>query len=229
MKRLLFSVLMYLTALLCLAQDYEPTSSWPYIYGEFTDGMLMQPDGKERPGKYNIHILEGRLHFIDGDMVCEANPDDIRFVRIGNDVYANVTGTMMKIMAESGNGMVTMETLVDMAGLNATGGAYGSSSNSVATTALSSLEGIGGTRSNMNHMELRNSKDSGKTLPVVTKFYLVYGSNAVYATKRDVLAVDGVSKDGLTKFCKENRIKWKDPESLIKVLDFITNGQKKNL
>ena len=128
---------------------------------------------------------------------------------------------MMKVLSKSDNGFVAEEVLVDVARLNATGGAYGSSSNSIATQALSSLEGIGGTRTNMNHMELKNAKDEGSALPVIVKKYLVFPGYVVYATKTDVSKLEGIDKDELNTFIKENKIKWKDENSLIKVLDFI--------
>lgn len=128
----------------------------------------------------------------------------------------------MKVMARSDNGFIAKETLIDMAALNATGGAYGSSSNSIATQALSSMEGIGGTRSNMNHMELKNSKDEGQILPLKEKMFLVLPSAVVYAAKKDVSAVYGVDKKALNSFLKENKVKWNDPDSLLVLLDYIS-------
>lgn len=228
MKRLFFSVTMYLTAMFCIAQDYEPTSTWPYIYSDFSDGVLQQAAGKERPGKYNIHILEGRLHYIEKDMIHEANPAEIYAVHIKDDIYVNVGGTMMKVLAKSEHGIVAKETVVDMVRLNSTGGAYGSSSTTISTKALSSVE-MDGNMSNMNHMELKRSKDSGSVLPLTEKIFLVFDGNVVYATRHDVLAADGVRKEEFTAFCKKNRIKWKEPQSLLRVIDFIVSKQKENL
>ena len=128
----------------------------------------------------------------------------------------------MKVLASSERGFVAEEVLVDIARLNTTGGAYGSSSNSIATQALSSLEGIGGTRTNMNHMELKNSKDEGSVLPVIVKKYLVFPGYVVYATKNDVSKLVGIDKNQFNAFVKENKIKWKDDQSLIKVLDYVS-------
>ena len=204
------------------AQDSEPTTTWPYIYSDFQSGELKKITGAPIQGAFNIHVLESRLHFIEDGMIKEVQPSEVVSVKVGDDYFATVSGKMMKVLAKSERGMVAEEVLIDIARLNTTGGAYGSSSNSIATQALSSVEGIGGTRTNMNHMELKNAKNEGTVLPVIVKKYLVFPGYVVYATKSDVSKLAGLDKDELNTFLKENKIKWKDEHSLIKVLDFIS-------
>lgn len=208
-----------------LAQDHKPTTSWPYLYADFQQGQLKKNIGAPIDGTYNIHIHLGTLHYIEDGMIREVLSSEVFSLKIGNDIYANVGGTIMKVLAQSDNGFIALETLVDMASLNATGGAYGSSSNSIATQALSSMEGIGGSRSNMNHMELKNSKDEGQVLPVKEKIYLVFPDMNVYAAKKDVSEMRGVDKKALNDFLKDNKIKWKDPQSLILLLDYLSDNK----
>ena len=159
-------------------------------------------------------------------MIREALASEVFSVKIGQDYFANVGGTIMKVLARSDNGFIAQETLADFAALNNTGGAYGSSSNSISTQALSSLEGIGGTRTNMNHMELKNSKEDGAVLPVITKVYLVLPRQVVFATKKDVSDIDGIDKKALSAFLKEKKIKWKNPQDLLVVLDYVAENLK---
>ena len=225
MKRYIFAVLaLMLSALRLSAQDSEPTTTWPYLYPDFQAGELMKHQGAPVQGTYNIHIFAGRLHFIEDGMIREALTTEVFSVKIGEDYYANVGGSMMKVLASSDNGFVAEEVIVDVAKLNSTGGAYGSSSNSIATQALSSMEGIGGTRSNMNHMELKRAKGEGSVLPVISKRYLVLPGKIIYAAKKDVMQIDGLSKDSTNLFLKENKIKWKEPQDLLKVLDYISQN-----
>lgn len=219
---LLIALALVLSICRVSAQSYQPTTTWPYIYPEFTEGELKKYAGVNVEGMFNVHLAKGVLHFIEKDIIREALPTEVFSVRIGKDYYANVGGTIMKVMAESENGFVAQEVLADFAALNNTGGAYGSSSNSISTQALSSLEGIGGTRSNMNHMELKNSKDDGETLPVTVKLYLVMPGKVVYAAKKDVLDIDGVDKKAVSAFIKENKIKWNNPQALIKLVDYLS-------
>lgn len=222
MRKILFTVAALLVSAASLFAQYEPTTTWPYLYSDFTEGELQMTVGAPKKGKFNIHVLQSTLHFIEGNMIREASKTDVFSVKIGDDYYANVGGRMMKVLAKSDQGFIAQESLVDHARLNATGGAYGSSSNSISTQALSSYEGMGGGgRSNMNHMELKNSKDDGTVLPLAVKTYLVFKGNVVYAGKKDVMSVDGVDKKELSAFMKENKTKWKDPQSLLQLVDFI--------
>ncbi len=208
------------------AQNFEPTTTWPYVYEDFMSGKLVMTTGKVVDGTYNICLDDGKVHFIDGDLVRQASSVEVTSVQIGNDIYVNAFGKMMKVLQKSDKGVVAEDLSIDYAKLNETGGAYGSSSNSIATTALSSLEGIGGTRSNMNHMELKNAKTDGKTLALNRKYYLVFGGKCVYATKRDVQAMPGVDKAKLKSFLKSHRIKWKDPVSLLVLVDYLADNQQ---
>jgi len=207
------------------AQNFEPTTTWPYAYEDFMPGKLVMNTGKVVEGSYNICLDNSSVHFIDGSLVKQASPVEVTSVQIGKDIYVNASGKMMKVLQKSDKGVVAEGVSIDYARLNETGGAYGSSSNSIATTSLSSLEGIGGTRSNMNHMELKNSKSDGKTLTLNKKYYLVFGGKCVYATKRDVQDMPGVDKDKLKAFLKSNKIKWKDPVSLIALVDYLADNQ----
>ena len=228
MKRCILVILaLMLSAVGTSAQDSEPTTTWPYLYPDFQAGELQKYSSSPVAGTFNIHILESRLHFIEDGMIREALTTEVFSVRIGKDYYANVGGRMMKVLAGADTGFIAEEVLVDIARLNTTGGAYGSSSNSIATQALSSLEGIGGGRSNMNHMELKNAKGEGRVLPVIVKKYIVVaGLYPVYASRKDVLELSGLDRNLIKAFLKENSINWKDPQDLLKVHEFIASNQK---
>ena len=222
MKRILTIILLYAAAFATSAQtveEYQPTSTWPYIYSDFMDGTLHQSTGEDIEGKFNIHLLESRLHFIEGNLVKEASPADVYSVKIGQDIFVNTGGTMMRVLAKSDNGIVAQLTEIDVTRLNETGGAYGSSSNSMATTALSSIENVGGIGARVNHMEMKNSKNEGKILPVITKLYIVTGNKVIFATKKDVSGAS--DKEAFKSFQKEHKIKWRDPQSLLQVVDFL--------
>ena len=222
--RLILGIILLFSATTAFAQydKYNPTTTWPYMYADFEDGELKLNAGNPKKGKYNVHLLEGTLHFIEGDLIREANSLEVFSVKIGKDYYANAGGRMMKVVAKNDNGFIAEETLANIAELNNTGAAYGSSSNSLSTQALSSLEGIGGTRSNMNHMELKNAKGEGEILPVTVKTYIVLpGGYCIFAAKKDVSNLNGIDKKELNTFLKENSIKWKDPQSLLILVDFL--------
>lgn len=195
--------------------QYEPTTTWPYIYPDFVFGELQKYKSGPVQGVYNIHLLHGTLHFIEGNMIQEAKSSEIFSVRIAGDYYVNSGKGMMKVIASEGDVYITESVEIDVVQLNSTGGAYGASSASSATTAFSSLESIGTGVSGVNHMELKNSRDDGKTLPLIMKKYIVIPGCTVYATRKDVSEVQGIDSKDLTAFLKENKVKWKDAQSLL--------------
>ena len=144
------------------------------------------------------------------------------FLKIGRLSGLNVQdikgGKMMKVLAKSDSGSVVQEILVDKTKLNASGAAYGASSNSMATRNLSSLEQAG-SMVNTNHMELKNSKNEGYILPLAVKIYLMTGGKTIYASRKDVSRETGEEK--MKVFLKEHKVRWKDPQSLLQVVDFI--------
>lgn len=222
-QRLALMALLLSFAVSAFAQ-HEPTSTWPYLYPDFTEGEIQTLDGKAKPGLFNVHILYGRLHFIDGELIREASSADVFSVRIGKDIFVNVSGEMMKVLAKEDHAYIGEKAEVDMVQLNATGGAYGSSSSTLATTALSSLEAIGNGMSATNHMELKNSKEDGKILPLVRKTYIVVPGKVIYATRKDVMEQSGIDAKELNAFIKENKIRWKNPESLLRLAAFINQN-----
>ena len=220
MKKIFLTAVGFMTALVALAQ-YQPTSTWPYVYEDFVDGTIHMSLGNDKTAKLNVHVLHGALHFIEGDMIKEAAPGEVFSAQIGKDVYINAGGKMLKILAKNENGYVAEGQEVDIVKLNSSGAAYGSSSATLGNMSLSSLDGIGGTRSNMNHMDIKANKDNGQTLPLIGKVYVVANSKVIYATRKDVS--ENVDAAAFKAFLKENKVKWNDPVSLLSVVDFIAN------
>ena len=227
MKRiiLVWAILMA-SVTICKAQSYTPTTTWPYYLPDFEQGVLKtSPTEAEKEGLYNVSYKDKRLHYIDGELIKSILLKDLAFVQIGNDVFQSVNGFMVKVLAKSDKCLIVEDSDINFAALNETGGAYGSSSTTIGTMALSSAEGIGGTNSsnNINHMELKLSKDSGKILPLIVKKYIVVKGRRIYATKRDFLDVPGLDRDKAKAFLKENKIKWNNVQNLLLVGDFLAD------
>ncbi|MBQ9462753.1 MAG: hypothetical protein IJU68_03755 [Bacteroidales bacterium] len=222
MKRIIVTIACAFTALSVWAQSYSsPTTTWPYQYADFTEGEILMQNGAKKTATLNVCLVHSTLHYIEKDFIKELPSSGVFSARIGEDYFINAAGRLMKILAQDDNGYVAEATEIDIAKLNSTEAAYGSSSTTLGTMALSSLEGIGATNSNssLNHMELKNSKEDGKTLPLIQKKYLFVNGKCIYATKKDVSAV--VDAAAFKSFLKENKVKWNNPQSLLGVVDFI--------
>lgn len=199
----------------CHAQN-KPTTAWPYRYAMFTDGTVFLTDGSKKNAKFNICLDKEQLHYVDGDMICLWGSSDVVSVKIGEDVYKNVYGQMLKVLAMSDKCILVESQEIDFSALNSTGAAYGSSSNTIGTMSLSSLEGIGGSNSStaLNHMELMHNKDNGKVLPLIVKEYLCVKAYKVFCAKKDILDLP-IDKNELKGYLKDNKVKWKDTQSLM--------------
>lgn len=223
MKRLISLFLsVLLLATVASAQDaFESTTTWPYIYSDFRQGRIVSLNGEQFEGLLNVHLYQGNIHFIENGVIKEAASLSMASVRIGNDIYVNAGGRMMRVLAKNDNGCVCEDVAIDFVKLNSTGAAYGSSSTSVGTMALSSVEGLGtGTMVNTNHMDLVSRKTEGQTLPLTKKKYIVSNGIASQAVKAEILSLVSDRQDFNT-FCKTEKIKWKDNNSLLKVIDYL--------
>ena len=218
MKKFLLAVLCFAAALTLRAQEYS--TSWPYLYPEFKEGTVYLTDGSKLVFNLNVHILHGRLHYVDKGVIKEAVPDNLLLVKIGEDEYMNVDGSIMKVVAQNDKGLIAALQLGDFDKLRDTGGAYGSSTTSSATRRLTSIDVAG--KVNQNHMELWESRHSGELVDLVSTYYIVTPEKTVEATQKAIReTLDDAGKDAFKKWLKQNKIKWKNPESLLTLTDFL--------
>jgi len=224
MKKL--SVLLLSFVLIFNLKAQECTNLWPYVYAEFQKGVLQMPGNVKQESEFNIHVQESKLHFIDNGIIKEAQSEQISLVKIGNDVYMNVNGQVMKVTGSEERGFVATLILGDFNNLNsASGGAYGTSSNSSAVTKLSSIE-IGGKAGVTNHVKLqqRKNKGEGMALPLKYRYYIVTKGKVYRAKKKEIISnLDKSESDRFKKFLKKNKIKWGNSKSLLILLDFFNN------
>lgn len=220
MKRILLIAAGALLGLLAAAQ--EPTTTWPYLYPEFRQGTIYLQGGQKLIHDMNVHIRHDKLHFLDkGGIIKEAVVGDIVAVEIGNDKFVTVNGEMMKVMAENEKGCIAAEILGDFSALAETGGAYGTSSTSSATRKLSSIDTD--SQINQNHMLLLQSKNEGKSIFLITKYYVFAPTLIAPATKNDIAAALPADRQAAWKaWLKTNKIKWKDPQSLLAITSFLS-------
>lgn len=215
----------FIVVLLCSVSAYsqECTTTWPYLYPAFQDATIYTADGKTLRNKVNVHVRKSTLHYLDGDLIKEAKSEDMLLVTIGDDKYMCVNGQLMKVLGSDKTGFVATLILADFNKLSEPGGAYGSSSNSSATRKLTSLETDNAGK--MNHMELWNNKNNGTTLALNYKYYIVTDGTVYEATRKGIGSkLSKTDNEKFKVFLKTNKIEWKNPESLLKLLDFLNKN-----
>lgn len=200
----------------------ECTTTWPYIYNDFKKGTLYFVGGKEYVSMFNIHVRRSQLHYLENDIIKEAQNKDVYLVKIDNDVYMSFEGKIMKVIGSEERGFVATLILGDYEKLNNSTGAYGTSSSVSSTKNLTSVEAFGS--QTVNHMVLKQTKEDGAALPLVYKYYIVTKNKVYPATKNGILSLLNESeRAAFKKFLKTHKIKWKDTQSLLQLLDFFNS------
>lgn len=203
------------------ATRYAPTTKWPYLYEEFQNGtVFFSSDQKTKQMRLNVHLQNCTLHYLDGDKVLQSNPRDIEMVQIGKDQFVYMNGELVRIVKADKEVSIVKLVKADMAALSkGTSGAYGMGTEVSAVNQLTSIQ-LGGV-SNLSHTQMKLERSDGKDLPLINEYFFIFGDKIVEATRKDV--EKSLGEDGKTKlkvFVKQNKIKWKDEVSLIKLLEF---------
>ena len=202
---------------------FTPNTKWPYLLENFQEGTLYR--GKDYSiAQFNIHLMGNKLHYVNpkDDKICESRQNDMDSVVIGGKKFVLADGELMQVVGSNGQNMVLLCEYADFSGMNQAKGAYGSSSNSSATRQLTSIDLAG--MNNPKHGLLLQEKNDGSELYMHKKYFLKLGNKVIEAGKKDVEKILADSqKDAWKQFLKKNKIKWKNPESLVLVLDFLKN------
>lgn len=222
MKKLLFVCIASLMAFTAVAQDEMPTINWPYLYPDFMEGEITQVGGKSNKSLYNIHLGMGGLHVVNDGLIAEISTQGVVLVTIGGDVFRNVEGKMMKVLAQSEGGFVVQETLADYSAVVRDDGAYGGSlANAAKGFSYDENYGNYGYLVTNNYEDLLSIKNQSEELAVTQKTYLIVKNQTIPANKKSVTDLEGIDKKAFSEFLKSGKISWKDPQDLVKVVDYI--------
>ena len=206
-------------------KDHTPTTSWPYLFPDFVEGQL-EVGPRQTKALVNIHLNLGALHYIENGKIKESSTLGISVLKVGEEVFRNVGGKMMKVLAETEGGYVVEETRANYTAVVKKDGAYGTTGlNSTTTRSFlyneNVLNGYNGYLMTDVYADLHAMKDQYEKLPVVKNRYLVIGLDQIKADKQSVLDIDGLDKKAFKAFLKAEKIKWDDPQDLVKVLQQI--------
>ena len=217
----------YLLTLLPLqisAQKFEPNTNWPYLYENFTSGVIYFDGNTKSEAELNIHLWGNVLHYVGQDgKIFQSKDKNVIRVEIGDDAYIFMNQKLVKIMAIEGTNLLVKQTSGDFDALRSSGGgAYGSSTNSSATRDLSSLDvDLRGMDQPELGLMLQEKKD-GRAIPLVESYYFIINDQTIEATKKGVEKYVGdANKDALKQFLKDNKTKWKNDESLGQLMKFL--------
>jgi len=222
MRKLVLTMAWLASVITVSAAKYEPNTRWPYLYQDFTKGVVFfEGNQKSSQMDLNIHLMGNVLHYIGQDGKIYKNDDQkVTRVEIGDEAYIFSDHKLVKILANEGTNLLVLLTKANFDALQQSSGAYGASLNSSATRDLSSLD-LGG----LDTPELGKmlqEKNDGRTIPMVQQYFFIIGGQQIEATKKGVEKFVGEAKaDALKQFLKEKKTKWKDELSLAQLLQFL--------
>ena len=204
--------------------DYKPRETWPYLLEEFTSGGVHTSGGEDlNEGWYNVSVIDGKLHYIKDGRIMEADMRLIQYARIGRQLYVNRFGRMEEVLAEEGPNALLKSAIVDLDEFAKSDIGYGVSSATASTKEVRGME-IAGLAQNMELETAIAGSKVGKVLPLKVNYSFMLGARQIDATKSAVLALPGIDKADAKAFFKQEKIKWSKPESLAKVLKYLTDN-----
>ena len=228
MKKFLFMCAGTLMAVAAFAQ--EPTTNWPYLYPEFKEGEL-NVRSKTEKALFNIHLDLGALHYVEDGRIKEANVLNATTLVIGDDVFRNVAGKMLKVLARAQGGYIVEETRATYSAVVRNDGAYGTTALNSTTTKTflyneNAINQYNGYLMTDVYKDLLAMRDDAEKLPVRKNLYIVIGMDQIPADKKSVASLSGLDKKALKAFLKSEKIDWNEIGDLVKVIDYIIANRK---
>ena len=229
MKKFLFMCAGTLVAVAAFAQ--EPTTNWPYLYPEFKEGEL-NVRSKTEKALFNIHLDLGALHYVEDGRIKEANILNATTLVIGNDVFRNVAGKMLKVLARAQGGYIVEETRATYSAVVRNDGAYGTTALNSTTTKTflyneNAINQYNGYLMTDVYKDLLAMRDDAEKLPVRKNLYIVIGMDQIPADKKSVASLSGLDTKALIAFLKSEKIDWNEIGDLVKVIDYIIANRNK--
>ena len=218
-----------LVAVAAFAQ--EPTTNWPYLYPEFKEGEL-NVRSKTEKALFNIHLDLGALHYVEDGRIKEANVLNATTLVIGNDVFRNVAGKMLKVLARAQGGYIVEEIRATYSAVVRNDGAYGTTALNSTTTKTflyneNAINQYNGYLMTDVYKDLLAMRDDAEKLPVRKNLYIVIGMDQIPADKKSVASLSGLDRKALKAFLKSEKIDWNEIGDLVKVIDYIIANRNK--
>ena len=208
---------------------FEPTTTWPYLYGNFSAGAVFNNKGNTISyDRININVNNGKMHFVKDGKIMEADMLTVYVVRINDDVYLNCEGKLMKVEKETDNGAVVTLTEIDVSKMSRSNIGYGTSAlastQNVSIVAVEGNIGSSGaipTTLNRNLDEAKESITDGDPLILKYTKYLVVDGLLIPAKKKDVTSDKRFDSGKVESFIKTHKVKWNNTDDLSELVEFL--------
>ncbi len=204
-------------------KEYEPLTTWPYLYEEFQPGCITTFKGADVwYDELNVNLMNGKAHFVQNGKIMEADMTTVATLKIGDKTYMCASGALVEVLNQREKGAVVCSRRVDTDAMNKSDIGYGKSS--LASTQNVSLNVI------TNDMEMmmnksfdvvRDGKESGDPLIVKEVDGIIFQGMFVPALRTEILDIVGVDKDAVKKYLKDNKVKLSNTDHLAALVDYL--------
>ena len=207
------------------SSSFEPTETWPFLYEFFQQGMTRTRSGDVlSEARFNISLQDGSLYFIGkDDILMKPDMAAVYAARLGDDVFINVLGKMYRLLSELDLGCVLEGVAIDEDELGKVSIGYGITSSSASAQNVSLIMDGRFNLVNKSLAQIDGDKTKGAVLPLMKTIYLYINGSLIPASRQAVSDYPGVDKKEAATFFKQEKIKWKDPSSLEKVIIFVNS------
>ncbi|MBR5844415.1 MAG: hypothetical protein IKY75_07545 [Bacteroidaceae bacterium] len=224
MKKFVSIALLICATITVVAREYEPTEGWPYLFKDFKPAIVYYQDGKAESANINVHLIKNDLHFTDNEkimLVHDGNKID-SVVCEDHTVLIHRANLYVTCLHKTDYVVIGTTSQCDFNALNDGDGAYGIPTTTASTQSIASFNDHGNMAA-LRYKEMTQNKYNTRTLPTINRTVMVVNDRALcHANKRGVSdLLTSEQKKAFNKYIKENKIKWKDINSLILVAMFL--------
>lgn len=221
--------------ILCLAsqigkaQDYSPTTNWPYLFQDFMPGKVyLKNDMSTGTILLNIHIDELKLQNVTRSENIETvifPESSIEHIDIGEHHFIYLEGKIMESIDTLNDCKLLMLREGDFVKMFKLEGTYNIDLNTSFTLKKKSL-GMKGYGSPL-HYDMKAVWYDGRKIPLSEIYYLQFPNFSVRATHKDCERLfKGSERKQFNAFIHNERIDWHNTSDLIKVIAYIRNNKR---
>jgi hypothetical protein len=227
MKKLFFLLLtICLSSLASLAQEEfvvpaSRTSTWPYLFGDFSNAKILDNNGKVQHMTVNLNLLNEEMQYLNnGEIMQIYPPENVQSITVNHMLFIFANKWFLQVVAK-GEPMLVKRFHGNMNDVVETTGAYGTQSTVSSTHGMSSID-LGGIN-NMNYEYLKKGKESGKNFSVETTYYFKLGNQLVPVSKKQSLKLFPEQKSKIKNYIKQQNIDFKKQSDILKLTEFMNN------
>lgn len=220
--------LLALSSISAFSQKFTPTDKWPYVYEEFQKATLINVDGKgDQEALVNICVADNHIHYVRAkdEVILDMLSRNLKDIIIQDKEYTVVGSQVLEKVLENENGSILKGKMINYDEMNKVDIGYGISTNNYSASNLDMTQVLIPGSLNQRVRNALEAREYEQSLVVDDVLYLYDGEQLVKATKSDFINAYGKSETA--SFLKQNKIKWGQPESMIKAIEYMKNNRMK--